>query len=102
MSDEDNPIDVTALVALGAERLATLLAEAAMTNPCMRRRLQFELSAQKNENMPEVIRRWISELREQTTFLDAEEIDELARDSTTCGPPLSRMSPGRYRSLRRI
>ena len=80
MLGEDNSIDVAALVALGAERLATLLAEVAMTNPCMQRRLQFELSAHKNKKMPEAVRRWISELREQTSFLDAEEIDELARE----------------------
>lgn len=44
MPGEENPIDVNALVALGPERLATLLAEAAMMNLCMRRRLQFELT----------------------------------------------------------
>lgn len=32
MSNEENPIDVNALAALGPERLATLLAEVAMTN----------------------------------------------------------------------
>lgn len=48
-----------ALVTLGPELLATLLAETAVTNPSMRRRLQFELSARNNENMPEAVRRWI-------------------------------------------
>ena len=80
MSDEENPIDVNALAAIGSKRLATLLAEAAMTNPSIRRRLQFELSAQQNDNVPEVIRRQISEFREQTSFLGAEEIVELARE----------------------
>ena len=80
MSDEGNPIDVNALAAIGSKRLATLLAEAAMTNPSMLRRLQFELSAQKHENIPETVRRWINELREQTSFLGAEQLDELARE----------------------
>lgn len=71
MSGEEDPIDVNVLAAIGSKRLAMLLAEAAMTNPSMRRRVQFELSAQK-DNVPEVIRRWISELREQTPFLGAE------------------------------
>ena len=60
--------------------MATLLAEAAMTNPSMRRPLQFELSAQKHDNVPEVIRRQICELREQTSFFGAEQADELARE----------------------
>ncbi|HEX7684050.1 MAG TPA: hypothetical protein VF446_11045 [Trinickia sp.] len=79
MADEENPIDVNALAAMGSKRLATLLAEAAMTNSSMRRRLQLELFAQK-DNVPEVIRRWISELREQTSFLGAEEVGQLARE----------------------
>ncbi|MBU6489360.1 MAG: hypothetical protein KGQ57_16290 [Burkholderiales bacterium] len=79
MSNEENPIDVNnILVALGSERLATLLAEVAMTNSCMRRRLQFELSAQKGENMFDAVRQWISELGEQTSRLDAEQVGELA------------------------
>lgn len=49
MSNEENPIDVKALAAVGSERLATLLAEVAMTNRCMRRRLQFELCTHKGE-----------------------------------------------------
>jgi hypothetical protein len=80
MSDEENSIDVNVLVALGPVRLATLLAETAKANPSMRRRLQFELSAQKNENVSEAVRRWISELREQTSLLDADQVDELARE----------------------
>lgn len=80
MPGEENPIDVNALVVRGPERLATLLAEAAMTNSCMRRRLQFELSAQKYENVPEAARRWISELSEQTSLLDTGQVDELARE----------------------
>ncbi|MBB5445633.1 MULTISPECIES: DUF6880 family protein [unclassified Paraburkholderia] len=80
MSNEENPIDVKALVTLGPERLATLLAEAAMMNLCMRRRLQFELSAQKKENVSETVHRWISDLSEHTSFLDAEQVDELARE----------------------
>jgi hypothetical protein len=80
MSDEENSIDVNVLVALGPVRLATLLAETAKANPSMRRRLQFELSAQKSENVPEAVRRWISELREQTSFLDADQVDELSRE----------------------
>lgn len=80
MSDDENTIDVNALATIESIRLATLLAEAAMTNPSLRRRLHFELSAQKGENVPKVIRRQICELREQTSFLGAEEVDELARE----------------------
>ena len=79
MSGEEDPIDVNVLAAIGSKRLAMLLAEAAMTNPSMRRRVQFELSAQ-NDNVPEVIRRWINELREQTPFLGAGEVGQLARE----------------------
>jgi hypothetical protein len=78
MSNEENPIDAKALAAIGPERLATLLAEAAMTNPCMRRRLQFELSAQKGENVADALRQWISEFGAQTSFLHAEQVDGLA------------------------
>lgn len=78
MSNEENPIDANTLVALGPERLATLLAEVAMTNSCMRRRLQFDLSAQKGENMSAAVHQWISELGEQTSLLDAEQVGELA------------------------
>lgn len=80
MSGEDDLIDVNTLVTLGRERLATLLAEAAITNPCMRRRLQFELAVQKNENILEVVDRWINDLSKQTSFLDAQQVDELARE----------------------
>ncbi|SMF05003.1 hypothetical protein SAMN06295900_102120 [Trinickia caryophylli] len=51
-----------------------------MTNSCMRRRLQFELSAQKGENMSDAVHQWISELGEQTSFLDAEQAGEPARE----------------------
>lgn len=51
-----------------------------MTNPCMRRRLQFELSAQKHGNISEAVAQWISELSEQTSFLDAKQVNELARE----------------------
>lgn len=78
MSNDENPIDVNSLVALGPERLATLLAEVAMTNSCMRRRLQFELSAQKGENMSDAVHQWISELGEQTSLLDTEQVGESA------------------------
>jgi hypothetical protein len=80
MLGEENPIDVSALAALGPERLAALLVDAAMMSPSMRRRLQFELSAQENENVPETVHRWISDLREQTWFLGAEKVDEVARE----------------------
>jgi hypothetical protein len=78
MSGEENLIDVNSLVALGLERLATLLAEVAMTNSCMRRRLQFELAAQKGENISAAVHQWIGELGEQTSLLDAEQVGELA------------------------
>ena len=78
MPSEENPIDANILVALGAERLATLLADVAMTNSSMRRRLPFELSAQKGENMSAAVHHWISELGEQTSLLDAERAGELA------------------------
>ena len=78
MSDEENLIDVNSLVALGPERLATLLAEVAMTNSYMRRRLQFELAAQKGENVSAAVHQWIGELGEQTSLLDAEQFGELA------------------------
>lgn len=78
MPNEENSIDVTNLVTLGSERLATLLAEVALTNSCIRRRLQFELSAQKSENLSDAVHQWISELGEQTSFLDAEQVGELA------------------------
>lgn len=78
MSNEESPIDVNTLVALGPERLATLLAEVAMMNSCMRRRVQFELSAQKGENASAAVHQWISELGEQTSLLDAEQVGELA------------------------
>lgn len=86
MSNEGNPINVSALVALGPERLATLLAEVAMTNSCVRRRLQFELSAQRGENMSAAIHQWISELGEQTSLLDAEQVGELP--SSEVGVPV--------------
>jgi hypothetical protein len=80
MSNEENPIDAQALAAVGPERLATLLAGAAMTNQCIRHRLQFELSAQKGENIADAVRQWISELGAQTSFLDAEQVGELAEE----------------------
>ncbi|KWF37659.1 hypothetical protein WT56_02880 [Burkholderia pseudomultivorans] len=80
MSSEENPIDANILVSLGAERLATLLAEVAVTNSSMRRRLPFELSAQKGENMSAAVHHWISELGEQTSLLDAEQVGELAAE----------------------
>jgi hypothetical protein len=80
MSNEENPIDAKALAAVGPGGLATLLAEAAMTNPAMRRRLQFELSAQKGENVADAVRQWVSEFGAQTAFLDAEQVGELAEE----------------------
>jgi hypothetical protein len=80
MSKEENPIEAKALAAVGAERLATLLAEVAMTNPGMRRRLQFELSAQRGEDVAASVGQWISEFGEQTLFLDAGEVDETAEE----------------------
>jgi hypothetical protein len=80
MSNEENPIDANALAALGPERLATLLAGAVMTNSCVRRRLQFELSAQKGENIAAAARQWISEFCAQTSFLEAEQVGELAEE----------------------
>ncbi|AXF06256.1 DUF6880 family protein [Paraburkholderia hospita] len=80
MSNEENPIDAKALAAVGPGRLGTLLAGAAMTNPCVRRRLQFELSAQKGENVADAVHQWISEFGAQTSFLDAEQVGELAEE----------------------
>jgi hypothetical protein len=80
MSKEENPIEGKALEAVGAERLATLLAEVAMTNPGMRRRLQFELSAQRGEDVAASVGQWISEFGEQASFLNAEEADETAEE----------------------
>ncbi|WP_233860273.1 DUF6880 family protein [Paraburkholderia sp. HD33-4] len=80
MSNEENPTDAKALAALGPERLATLLAGVAMTNPCMGRRLQFELSAQKGENLAASARQWISAFGAQTSFLEAEQVGELAEE----------------------
>lgn len=80
MSKEDNPIGAKALAAVGAERLASLLAEVAMTNPGMRRRLQFELSAQRGEDVAASVGQWISEFGEQTSFLDAQQVDETAEE----------------------
>ena len=97
MSNDEHPIDAKALEAVGPERLATLLAGAAMTNPCMRRRLQVELSAQKGENVADAVRQWISELRAQTSFLDSEQVGELAEEldamRVTIASTVSRAAP---------
>ncbi|KVD77431.1 DUF6880 family protein [Burkholderia ubonensis] len=79
-NDEENEIDARALSAVGPERLATLLAEVAMTNPCMRCRLQFELSAPQGENIAAALRQWMREFAAQTSFLDSEEVGEFARE----------------------
>ena len=71
MSKEENPIEAKALAAVEAERLTTLLAEVAMTNPGVRRRLQFELSAQRGEDVAASVDQWISEFGEQTSVLGA-------------------------------
>ncbi|MPW22242.1 hypothetical protein GCT13_36800 [Paraburkholderia sp. CNPSo 3157] len=97
MSNEGNPIDAKASAAVGPEGLAMLLAEAAMTNLCMRRRLQFELSAQKGENVPDAVLQWISEFGAQTSFLDAEQVGELAEEldamRVTIASNVSRAAP---------
>lgn len=46
----------------------------------MRRRLQFELSAQKCERTPDALRQWIGEFGAQTSSLDANQMDELAEE----------------------
>lgn len=78
MLNEENAIDAKALAAIGPERLATLLAEVVMVRPCMLRRLQFELTVQKGENVVAAVREWITDFSEQTSFLDAEQLSELA------------------------
>ncbi|MEM5387805.1 hypothetical protein VSR68_30030 [Paraburkholderia phymatum] len=97
MSKDENPIDAKALAAIGPERLATLLAGAVMTNPCMRRRLQFELSAQKGESVAVAVRQWISDFGTQTSFLDAEQVRELAEEldaiRVTIASNVSRAAP---------
>ncbi len=80
MSNDEIPTDAKALVAIGSERVATLLAEVAITNPSMRRRLQFELAAQKGENVATAVRQWISEFGEQTSFLDPAQVSELSAE----------------------
>ncbi len=80
MSYDESPIDAKALAAIGSERVATLLAEVAIANPSMRRRLQFELAAQKGEDVAAAVHQWISEFGEQTSFLDAEQVDELSAE----------------------
>ncbi|MDR5806341.1 DUF6880 family protein [Caballeronia sp. LZ001] len=80
MSKEESPIEAEALAAVGTERLATLLAEVAMTNPGVRRRLQFEVSSQRGEDVAPSVDQWICEIGEQTSFLDAQEVDETAEE----------------------
>jgi len=65
---------------MNPERLATMLAEAAETSPCMWYRLHFELTVQKGADVVAATREWIEELSQQTSFLAAEEISELARE----------------------
>lgn len=78
MSGDEDLIDAQALATVGPERLATLLVEAAMRNSSMQRRLQFELIAHKGEDVAAGVRQWSSELAEQSAFLDAKLISELA------------------------
>lgn len=80
MSNNKNVIDGKILAMVDPEHLATLLAEAAMTNAYTRRRLQFELSALKGEDIPAAVHEWITEFGEQTSFLDAEQVGELAEE----------------------
>ena len=78
MSNDEDLIDAQALATVGPERLATLLVEAALRNSSMQRRLQFELIAHKGQDVAAGVRQWISELVEQSVFLDARLIGELA------------------------
>jgi hypothetical protein len=81
MPNDDDSVDAKVLAALGQERLATLLAEVAMTNACMRRRLRFEVSAHNDEpSIDLAVRQWIDKFREQTSFFDAKQIGELAEE----------------------
>jgi hypothetical protein len=75
--DKAREMDESTLAAIGSVRLATILLEAPTTSACMRRRLQFELSAQ-NENVVAAVRKWMSEFREQTSFLDSAQFHEVA------------------------
>ena len=80
MLNNKNVIDGKILAMVDPEHLAPLLAEAAMTNACTRRRLQFELSVLKGEDIPAAVHEWITEFGEQTSFLDTEQIGELAEE----------------------
>ncbi|MGO4328910.1 DUF6880 family protein [Cupriavidus sp. 2TAF22] len=76
----DDEIDVKAVATIKPERQGTVLAELARTHPRLRRRLRFELAAPHGENMVAAVREWISELGAQTSFLDAEQLSELAAE----------------------
>ncbi|CAN7752184.1 hypothetical protein LJR296_006665 [Cupriavidus necator] len=76
----DDEIDVKAVATIKPERQGTLLAELAMTHPPLRRRLRFELAAPRGESMVAAVREWIGELAAQTSFLDAEQLRELAAE----------------------
>jgi hypothetical protein len=78
--NHDNEIDIATLAAMNPERLAAMSAEAAETSPCMWRRLHFELTAHKGADVAAATREWIKDLSEQTSFLDAEQISEQARE----------------------
>jgi hypothetical protein len=76
--NHEGEIDLAALAAISPERLAAMLAEAATMLPCMQRRLYFELYVQKGGNVVTATREWIDEFSRQTSFLDAEQIREVA------------------------
>jgi hypothetical protein len=78
--NHDNEIDIATLAAMNPERLAAMSAEAAETSPCMWRRLHFELTVHKGADVAATTREWIKDLSEQTSFLDAEQISEQARE----------------------
>jgi hypothetical protein len=78
--NHDNEIDIATLAAMNPERLAAMSAEAAETSPCMWRRLHFELTEHKGADVAATTREWIKDLSEQTSFLDAEQISEQARE----------------------
>lgn len=65
---------------MNPQHLAAMLTEAAETSPCMWRRLHFELTVHKGADVVAATREWIKDLSQQTSFLDAEEISEQARE----------------------
>lgn len=69
------------LEALGAQRLAELLAEAATQDPALKRRLKLEL-AEKDapESVPTHVRKRLTQLANARAFVDWRGVDKLAAD----------------------